>query len=149
MVTENLEIARKFAQEVLTARQPELFEEMVAERVEAYFTYTVEDYTNTRAGWKRMLEAVQVILPQHRLHIRNAFALGDRVFMLLRLTAEAEGMDAEDAPEGDGNAIEETLMLRFTDGKIVEAMTLFSRTLGHAEQSGLLPVGWPIAAARE
>lgn len=148
MTTDNLERAKQFAEEVLTDRRPELFEEMVAERVEAYFTFTVEDYTESRDHWRNLLGAVRASLPAHRTEIRNAFSLGDRVYMLLRLTATAQEQDAEEVAL-DGDAIEETLMLRFNEGKIVEAMTLFSRTLGHAQKNGLLPVGWPIAPAAE
>lgn len=148
MTTDNLEKAKRFAEEVLTDRRPELFEEMVAERVEAYFTYTVEDYSDSREHWRRLLIAVRASLPAHEMEIRNAFSLGDRVYMLLRLTATPQEQDAQDTLL-DGDAIEETLMLRFEEGKIVEAMTLFSRTLGQAEKNGLPAIGWPIAPAAE
>ncbi len=146
MSLEILEKARLFAQEAFTTRRPERLEEMIAEKVEAYFTCTVEDYATSREHWLRLLEAVHATLPEHQMEIRNAFALGDRVYMLLRLTASANESEAEPL---DGDAIEETLMLRFADGKIIEAMTLFSRTLGQAEASGLPKIGWPIAPARE
>lgn len=147
MNADNLEKARRFAHEVLTEGHPELFDEMVAESVEAYFSYTVEDYTENREHWRHRLDAVRASLPHHSMEIRNAFSLGDRVYMLLRLTAT--GKEDEETMVRDGDAIEETLMLRFYEGKIVEAMTFFSRTLGHAAKSGLPQIGWPIAPAAE
>ncbi len=128
----NLCKARLFVEEVLTDRRPELFEELVARDADMNFLTAHKNQT--------ILDVLTTILPEHSLCVENSFSLNDRVYMLLRLRAEAQD-ETEDTYTPSMQAPEETLMLRFKEGKIVEAMAFCFHTEDNDAQAGF---GWPL-----